>query len=69
MTVAGSVPRDPNRGKKGPQGDKGDQGDPGTEANITKESVEAVLTGEIDSHSHAATVSATDSIPYAIALS
>jgi hypothetical protein len=64
VTVAGRDGR-----KEGRRGPPGPQGDPGTGANITKESVEAVLMGEIASHSHAATVSATDSIPYAIALS
>jgi hypothetical protein len=33
---------------------KGDKGDPGTAATVTKPAVEAVLTGEITSHSHPA---------------
>lgn len=45
-------------GPQGIKGDKGDQGDPGTDgqdgsdANVTKENVEAVLTGTITSHDH-----------------
>lgn len=37
----------------GEKGDKGDPGDPGSDATVTKSAVEAVLTGEIISHSHA----------------
>lgn len=33
-------------------GSKGDKGDPGSDATVTKSSVEAVLTGEITTHSH-----------------
>jgi len=41
------------KGDKGDQGDQGIQGNPGSDATVTKQSVEAVLTGEISSHSHA----------------
>ena len=39
----------------GPQGEQGVAGGSGSDASVTKENVEAVLTGEISSHSHAAT--------------
>ena len=45
-----------NTGTPGPKGDKGDpgaKGDPGNDATVTKVAVEAVLTGEISTHSHA----------------
>lgn len=41
------------QGPKGDKGDKGDSGVAGSDATVTKEAVEAVLTGEVDSHSHA----------------
>lgn len=41
------------KGDKGDKGDTGDTGEAGSDANVTKENVEAVLTGEIISHSHA----------------
>lgn len=50
VSVAGSMPSDVVKGIKG---DKGDQGDPGSDATVTKAAVEAVLTGEISSHTHA----------------
>lgn len=34
-------------------GVKGDKGDPGTNATVTKDAVESVLTGEISTHTHA----------------
>jgi len=40
-------------GATGPQGIQGIQGNPGSDASVTKANVEAVLTGEISSHSHA----------------
>lgn len=50
VSVAGSMPTDTVKGIKG---DKGDQGVPGSDASVTKSAVEAVLTGEISSHTHA----------------
>jgi hypothetical protein len=58
----------PQRGRSGNPGYtpvKGVDYFDGIDANVTKEAVEAVLTGEISSHSHAA----LGAIPYAIALS
>lgn len=43
------------RGPQGPKGDpgeKGEKGDPGSDASVTKQNVEAVLTGNITSHNH-----------------
>lgn len=43
------------QGKPGPKGDpgeKGEKGDPGSDASVTKQNVEAVLTGDITSHNH-----------------
>ena len=40
-------------GNDGATGQQGIQGNPGSDANVTKENVEAVLTGEISSHTHA----------------
>ena len=40
------------KGDVGPEGPKGDKGDPGDDATVTKESVEAVLTGNITTHTH-----------------
>lgn len=40
------------KGDVGPEGPKGEKGDPGDDATVTKESVEAVLTGDITSHNH-----------------
>lgn len=34
------------------KGEKGDKGDPGSDAEVTKENVEAVLTGNITTHTH-----------------
>ena len=42
-------------GAPGAAGAAGVDGEDGSDASVTKENVEAVLTGEIDSHSHAAT--------------
>ena len=39
----------------GPEGEQGPAGENGSDAFVTKENVESVLTGEISSHSHAAT--------------
>jgi len=36
----------------GAKGDKGDPGAPGSNATVTKQAVESVLTGEISTHSH-----------------
>ena len=41
------------QGEQGIQGLQGLQGEPGSDASVTKENVEAVLTGEINSHTHA----------------
>jgi len=41
------------QGVKGDTGAQGEQGPPGSDASVTKANVEAVLTGEIASHSHA----------------
>lgn len=41
-------------GEPGPKGDKGDPGTPGSNATVTKAAVEAVLTGEVTSHTHPA---------------
>lgn len=40
------------KGDPGETGEKGEKGDPGSDANVTKENVEAVLTGSITSHNH-----------------
>lgn len=53
VSVAGSMPTDTVKGIKGDKGDKGDQGNAGSDATVTKSAVEAVLTGEISSHTHA----------------
>lgn len=39
-------------GPKGDPGQKGEKGDPGSDASVTKQNVEAVLTGDITSHNH-----------------
>lgn len=40
------------KGEKGDSGEKGEKGDPGSDASVTKQNVEAVLTGDITSHNH-----------------
>ena len=40
------------QGPKGNPGEKGEKGDPGSDASVTKQNVEAVLTGDITSHNH-----------------
>ena len=40
------------KGDKGETGEKGEKGDPGSDASVTKQNVEAVLTGDITSHNH-----------------
>lgn len=40
------------QGPKGEPGEKGEKGDPGSDASVTKQNVEAVLTGDITSHNH-----------------
>lgn len=40
------------QGPKGDPGQKGEKGDPGSDASVTKQNVEAVLTGDIASHNH-----------------
>lgn len=42
------------KGEKGETGEKGEKGDPGpgSDASVTKQNVEAVLTGDITSHNH-----------------
>jgi len=40
------------KGDKGDPGEKGEKGDPGSDASVTKQNVEAVLTGDITSHNH-----------------
>lgn len=40
------------KGEKGDPGQKGEKGDPGSDASVTKQNVEAVLTGDITSHNH-----------------
>lgn len=40
------------QGLKGDPGEKGEKGDPGSDASVTKQNVEAVLTGDITSHNH-----------------
>lgn len=40
------------QGPVGPKGEQGEQGDPGSDASVTKQNVEAVLTGDITSHNH-----------------
>lgn len=40
------------QGPKGDPGEKGKKGDPGSDASVTKQNVEAVLTGDITSHNH-----------------
>lgn len=39
-------------GEQGPQGEPGPKGEPGSDAEVTKENVEAVLTGNITTHTH-----------------
>jgi hypothetical protein len=39
-------------GEQGPKGDPGEKGDPGSDASVTKQNVESVLTGDITSHNH-----------------
>lgn len=39
-------------GEKGATGERGEKGDPGSDASVTKQNVEAVLTGDITSHNH-----------------
>jgi len=41
-----------DQGQQGIQGEQGPQGIPGSDANVTKANVEAVLIGEITSHTH-----------------
>lgn len=40
------------RGLQGVQGEQGEKGDPGSDASVTKQNVESVLTGDITSHNH-----------------
>lgn len=40
------------QGPKGDPGQKGEKGDQGSDASVTKQNVEAVLTGDITSHNH-----------------
>lgn len=40
------------QGPKGDPGQKGEKGDPGSDASVTKRNVEAVLTGNITTHTH-----------------
>lgn len=40
------------QGPKGDPGQKGEKGNPGSDASVTKQNVEAVLTGDITSHNH-----------------
>lgn len=40
------------QGPKGDPGQKGEKGDAGSDASVTKQNVEAVLTGDITSHNH-----------------
>lgn len=40
------------QGPKGDPGQKGEKGDSGSDASVTKQNVEAVLTGDITSHNH-----------------
>lgn len=40
------------QGPKGDPGQKGEKGDPGSNASVTKQNVETVLTGDITSHNH-----------------
>lgn len=40
------------KGEKGETGQKGEKGDPGSDASVTKQNVETVLTGDITSHNH-----------------
>lgn len=40
------------QGPKGDPGEKGEKGDPGSDSSVTKQNVEAVLTGDITSHNH-----------------
>lgn len=40
------------QGPKGDPGEKGEKGDPGSDASVTKQNVEAVLTGDVTSHNH-----------------
>lgn len=40
------------QGPKGDPGEKGEKGDPGSDASVTKQNVESVLTGGITSHNH-----------------
>ena len=47
------------QGAQGIQGIQGLQGNPGSDASVTKVNVEAVLTGEISSHTHAGSTAPT----------
>lgn len=40
------------QGPKGDPGEKGEKGNPGSDASVTKQNVEAVLTGNITTHTH-----------------
>lgn len=40
------------KGEQGEPGQKGEKGDPGSDASVTKQNVEAVLTGNITTHAH-----------------
>lgn len=40
------------QGPKGDPGERGEKGDPGSDASVTKQNVEAVLTGNITTHTH-----------------
>lgn len=40
------------QGPKGDPGEQGEKGDPGSDASVTKQNVESVLTGDITSHNH-----------------
>lgn len=40
------------QGPKGDPGEKGEKGNPGSDASVTKQNVESVLTGDITSHNH-----------------
>jgi len=51
--IPGNNGADGATGPQGIQGIQGPQGNPGSDASVTKVNVEAVLTGEISSHTHA----------------
>lgn len=53
--ITGPDGEDGAPGAAGAAGAAGIDGEDGSDASVTKENVEAVLTGEISSHSHAAT--------------